>query len=340
MMNDSRGLRAAQLPRNGTRLSIRAILRPLAVLIALGAIAWSTRSHEIPDGDLLAARTLQAATQPLLVFDYDGDGIDDAAEEIIGTHNWAADSDHDGFIDSEELARDSDPLDPGSIPLAEAPHAGLDASAHDGSLHLISTFYVRSELIGAYSVQFGAVLAGKLVFLGPRKLGNNVTTRIVPAATAGMVIVVVDLTLRPQLVHRFGALPFVTTLIENGQIVAAEKVDIAVVDGLLMRRFELPSVMLAATAAGASAQQSSSQSGLDPLSFYKSLAGEVQNSNGISGAVCVQQTQTVGAGGGTVTQEVIDAGCQDGWDGFCSSGCAASVGGTYVTVDPGLLIGG
>jgi hypothetical protein len=41
-----------------------------------------------------------------------------------------------------------------------------------------------------------------------------------------------------------------------------------------------------------------------------------------------------------ITQEVVTAECQDGWDGYCPSNCSSTVGNTYVTVDPVALIGG
>ncbi|MCP4872460.1 MAG: hypothetical protein GY898_27520 [Proteobacteria bacterium] len=43
--------------------------------------------------------------------DLDGDGVDDCAEEELGTNPEAADTDEDGFADAEELDCVSDPLD-------------------------------------------------------------------------------------------------------------------------------------------------------------------------------------------------------------------------------------
>jgi hypothetical protein len=43
--------------------------------------------------------------------DLDGDGLDDCAEEELGTDASSADSDGDGFSDLEELECVSDPLD-------------------------------------------------------------------------------------------------------------------------------------------------------------------------------------------------------------------------------------
>ena len=47
-----------------------------------------------------------------------------------------------------------------------------------------------------------------------------------------------------------------------------------------------------------------------------------------------------GAGGGIMTHEVVEAECRDGWDAYCKTDCAGSVGTTYQTLDPAVLVGG
>jgi len=44
--------------------------------------------------------------------------------------------------------------------------------------------------------------------------------------------------------------------------------------------------------------------------------------------------------GPVIVQEVVDAGCEEGWDAYCDPGCAATIGTTVETLDPGALIGG
>ena len=48
----------------------------------------------------------------------------------------------------------------------------------------------------------------------------------------------------------------------------------------------------------------------------------------------------VGAGGGLITHEVVEAECRDGWDAYCKMDCSGSVGSTYNTLDPAVLVGG
>jgi hypothetical protein len=58
------------------------------------------------------------------------------------------------------------------------------------------------------------------------------------------------------------------------------------------------------------------------------------------GQVCYQKTQAVGAGGGIITHEVVEAECKDGWDAYCKMDCPGSVGSTFNTLDPAVLVGG
>jgi hypothetical protein len=58
------------------------------------------------------------------------------------------------------------------------------------------------------------------------------------------------------------------------------------------------------------------------------------------GSVCMQTTSAVGSDGAAITQQVDSADCQPGFDSACPSTCAASVGTTFTTIDPVVLIGG
>jgi hypothetical protein len=58
------------------------------------------------------------------------------------------------------------------------------------------------------------------------------------------------------------------------------------------------------------------------------------------GEVCFQRTSLVGSDGAAVTNEVVEADCVGGWDGFCPPNCSSTVGSTFRTVDPLGLIGG
>ena len=75
--------------------------------------------------------------------------------------------------------------------------------------------------------------------------------------------------------------------------------------------------------------------------FQRPVGGSPIPDGWVSGSLCFQQVEVVGFSGPVVKQEVIAAGCQDGWDGYCDpAGCDASVGTTFETLDPGVLLGG
>ena len=56
--------------------------------------------------------------------------------------------------------------------------------------------------------------------------------------------------------------------------------------------------------------------------------------------LCLKRTQTVGRLGALMTQEVVDANCVSGFEGFCTpTVCADTVGEQFQTVDPLVLAG-
>jgi hypothetical protein len=80
----------------------------------------------------------------------------------------------------------------------------------------------------------------------------------------------------------------------------------------------------------------------DALTIYMPLPlSEGDNPvNWVPGEICVQQSSPVGSAGAVLTQEVTSAECQDGWEAACPPSCASSVGTTFTTIDPAVLIGG
>src|SRR5262245_6686438 len=95
-------------------------LPPLGILIAAGLLL---------SVDLRQSRELAAATQT--TDDYDGDGLTDKQELVLGTSRWDVDSDHDGFNDAEELARGSQALHAQSQPGSNVLDAGMTCRAED-----------------------------------------------------------------------------------------------------------------------------------------------------------------------------------------------------------------
>lgn len=78
-------------------------------------------------GLLLAMTAIPVTAQTV---DTDGDGLFDEDEVALGTDPGRYDTDGDGFGDNHEVVSETNPLDPGSVPLGE-PGAALD---DDGDL--------------------------------------------------------------------------------------------------------------------------------------------------------------------------------------------------------------
>ena len=76
--------------------------------------------------------------------------------------------------------------------------------------------------------------------------------------------------------------------------------------------------------------------------IYRPLTGggdDVPNGWAID-QICYQMSQAVAVNGAVVTHEVVSADCVSGWDGSCPPTCGSSVGSTFNSIDPVILIGG
>ncbi len=60
----------------------------------------------------------------------------------------------------------------------------------------------------------------------------------------------------------------------------------------------------------------------------------------VAGAVCYQRSAVVGSSGPVVLRQIVEADCLQGWDSYCASDCGSTVGTTFETIDPAVLIGG
>ena len=84
-------------------------------------------ADEVCDGSEDNACTAGCSTQCLCLPDADGDGLDDALEDTLGTDPLDPDSDDDGIWDGAEVANGTDPLDPDSPQPPEVPALPLGA---------------------------------------------------------------------------------------------------------------------------------------------------------------------------------------------------------------------
>lgn len=301
--------------------------------LGLVAAASAARLALTEPGSVLAAG--------LASTDSDADGLTDGVEGVLKTDPFSADTDQDGYPDAEELARGSDPLSATAAPASAGVAAGLDASAHDNFLHLISTFYLPTGNTSNVDWQVGVMLPGRsLTFLPKAFLTPNSKLVQVSPADPNAALLVIDTRIRPDLVHTFGSLSVATTLCVNGQVAAADSIDVESLDGVLVRRVVLPGFGWSQSPGPGNQHNQTGAGQAGPWTIFQPLSGGEVPSDWTAGQVCVQETQIIGSVGSSVTQEVVAADCQSGWDGYCSSSCQNTVGETKTTIDAGALIGG
>lgn len=299
-------------------------------MVTLGAVA----TDELIGGasfDLAGEpiESLRAAPLPNPGADFDGDGLPDSQEVVLGLMPFSADTDGDGYGDGEELARQTDPLDDQSIPMSDSISCTLTARGGDNSLRLVIGIHEPAGEIGQSKLRIGALTSQGAVsvplgrFLG---LADIYTSH----GTNGSRVTVIDLPIQARFIHVNQHVTFFLAAgnLSNSVYDAAAKVDIQSVDGTLMLLRPLQASVLSIQGGGSIRQPiPESQSPSAPSAW-------------IPGAICFQRSSTVGSNGAIVLKEVVEANCLQGWDSFCSSDCSGSVGSTYETIDPVALIGG
>ncbi len=273
--------------------------------------------------------SLRAAPVNDPTLDFDGDGLPDAQEEVLHLMPFSADSDGDGYGDGEELARQTDPLDDESIPMSDAISCTLTARGGGDMLRLVIGIHEPEGEVGQSKMRIGALTSHGAVsvplgrFLGYADIYTS-------EGTDSSAVTMIDIPIQARFVHVHEQVTFFLAAGNQSEATfdAAAKVDVQSVDGVLMLVRPVQANLQSFQGGGAIRQpipQSSSPS--IPTTW-------------IPGAICYQRSATVGANGAVVLKEIVEADCLQGWDTFCASDCASSVGMTYETIDPAALVGG
>ena len=300
-----------------------AFLAPAAFLVAAGLLLGI---------GLRGPSSLSATTIPGSR-DSDGDGIVDRQERILDTSPTSADTDQDGFSDAEELARRSSPIYSQMRPEGGL-QLGMSARAEMDGLHALVAVYLPNHDIQAVSLRIGMLIGHRVIQL-PQPLLAYGSVDFVPAADPNAVVALIDFPFSRTWVDlaRHVTL-FVTASRVGGPLVqAAGTLELSKWHDVVVLSMPDPFTANAYRNFGNVVARSSS--------VIKPLTDDGDAPPGWEpGEVCHQTSQAVSVSGSVVTSEVVSAGCESGWEGACPPDCSSSVGSTYSTVDPVILVGG
>ena len=320
---------------------IRAVITGTTLVLGVGAVSLvgslSGSDHIGPallvgPVDALGQPIEQLEAAPMLVsdVDFDGDGLSDVQERVLGLSPFFADSDFDGFGDGEELARQSDPLDELSVPFSDGISATL--TAHGGAendLRLVIVMHEPADETGESKIRIGALTQDRAVSV-PIERFIAFSDILTSTGTHGSRVTSIDMPIHAGFVHANEHVTFFLAAGNKGQpsFDAAAKIDVLSKDNILMLLRPLAS-NVASFQGGGSIRQP-----IPPGSAPSIPTAWVP------GAICFQRSVTVGGSGAVVLKQIIEAECIQGFDSYCASDCSSSVGTTFRTIDPGVFIGG
>ena len=269
--------------------------------------------------------------------DTDGDGLTNAQEQILGTNENSFDTDGDGYSDGEEFARHSAPTHPLNSPLPSTVDLALSARGDSNRLVVVFSAYIGTMQPSEVNFSMGALLRSRVSQIPAWYFMREAWMTSSPGHIPGTSVVTVEMSLPPNFLHALGSVSLFGVL-ENqstGAALAADVIDLGSAGGVVYMRSK-PVMQRSAQQVGGSAAP---LAGSVYLPIPPGGDGDIPMS-WTPGQVCYQKTQAVGAGGGLITHEVVEAECRDGWDAYCKMDCSSSVGSTYNTLDPAVLVGG
>lgn len=305
-----------------------------AVSVGLGAAGVQQQS---------AARAVRP-TFPISA-DTDSDGLVDRLETVLLSVFVQSDTDQDGFSDAEELARQSSPLFPESVPASDEVQVGMSAYGADGQIHAVIAVYAADGNFHDKNITFGLMLHGTLMDISSDSWLQTAQIQVLPGSAPGARIALLSIPFSPNLVHVSRDLSMYATasVAGSGTVAAADSIHLASVQNVVVLVTADPTVMsFAMTGPGGrrgSQAMTSGSGGTIYIPLTTDPAGDLLN-GWTQGQVCMQTTSAVGSDGIALTQQVDSAECQSGFDGACPSTCSASTGTTFTTVDPVVLLGG
>lgn len=261
--------------------------------------------------------------------DLDADGLPNTLELRLGTSPTVADSDGDGIGDGEEVARHSDPADSTWLPVPAGVTINLVPYVENGITHLVTVMYAVDGSFANKPFSMGARI-GTVVRMAPLiYFTKNASFSSLTGKIAGSSILVVDSPIDQTLLERFPSISFYSLIQNNGKKIDAGVTDLALIDGVVVE-YTSGGMLAAAVGRGGFAPAASYYGPVDSAAILEWTPGEI----------CGQTTAVAATMGAVIIEEVVDAGCEPGWDSYCDPGCAATVGETLQRLDPVALING
>jgi hypothetical protein len=329
MMKSSSSLALENRPAWRGRTAVRALTVGAVLWLASAASAQTPMNHH-PDADC--------------------DGLVYAQEHVLHTLPDSEDTDRDGFSDLEEIARHSSPRIAALVPdPTKRIGVGLTAHAQTNGVHVLVATFMSDMDLRSKRLKVGILAHGQLYTFPTSYLAAHSTLSWHPASVGAGCVVLIDLTIDPSLVHALGHL---TVWAKAGLVGApgatsADSLHLLSIAGIVVYAMPVTRGMLPMNK-----DQGTTAGGSIYVPLLPSPGGSGTGGNGSGsggggvpaswepGEVCFQRTSLVGADGAAVTNEVVEAECLGGWDGFCPPNCSSTVGSTFRTVDPLGLIGG
>jgi len=286
---------------------------------------WAVATHWQPT-PLLAL--------PSTGVDTAGDGLPDSQEVILGTDPLSPDTDHDGYGDGEELALQTYPGDSSSVPRGLALSIGMTARGEGNRIKIFTAILDTDGSVADNTIRFGALVAGSVVPLNFDRMPGVTSGHAV--GTKGGRLFLMEFEVPRGAFKSNKAITYFAVVGSPGSTAyaSADKIDIFKQDGVVILRHIL-------TSPGVSMDPGTSQT--PGTTIHQPIPPDGDGGIPIGwepGQVCFQETAIVGSSGSIVTHEVISADCEDGWDTYCATDCAGTVGSSYQTIDTGVLLGG
>ena len=323
-----------------------AVLGVFGGILGLGAIGAAV----IGGGPFERSQVQGLSAAGAVGIDFDGDGISDLQEQILGTRIDLTDSDLDGYSDLLELARQTNPLDPASIPGDSSERVGMAGFAYESTVTILTAIYVPAGGLTSASVNFGIVLGGTATPIDTNSVLGSSSVQFGPTSANGDAILVIESQVPESLLHAYNGSAFYATVAQPGLFTSAAAFQTLSFPGTDANGDPLPMLVRpenpppgVGSSGGALGLPNSSSGGqnVDVGTVFRPLsADEDIPSDWSTGQICYQEMHAVGVNGLNVVYQVDYASCEE-FDTYCSpSSCSASVGQGVEIVDPGAIVGG